>query len=289
MTNTASADGQDNQRIWFITGASSGLGQALALAALQRGDSAVLVSRDASASAALAERFPGRALALAADVREESSIQNAVDAAITRFGRLDVIANIAGYGLFGGVEEATDRQARAIFDTNVFGVLNVLRATLPLLRSQRSGHILQGSSFYGQTAHAGVGMLAATKYAVEGLSDALAAELAPLGVAVTIVEPGPMATPFLANLAFADPLADYDQTARTVQQALSEMPAAAASIPGNAARAILAAVDAPAPPLRLALGVAAEDAMRLALTDRLAVLDDWAAITREVDAVSTSS
>ncbi|MFD0531485.1 SDR family NAD(P)-dependent oxidoreductase [Kitasatospora arboriphila] len=139
-------------------------------------------------------------LLLRADVRDERAVRDAVDSTLARFGRIDVVANNAGYGLFGAVEEASDTQVRAVFDTNVFGVLNVLRATLPVLRAQRSGHVLQGSSVYGQSAHPGVGLLAATKHAVEGLSDALAAEVAPLGIKVTLIQPGLTATPFLANL-----------------------------------------------------------------------------------------
>jgi short-subunit dehydrogenase len=194
------------------------------------------------------------------------------------------VANNAGYGLFGAVEEAADEQARAVFDTNVFGVLNVLRATLPVLRAQRSGHILEGSSFYGQSAHAGVGLLAATKYAVEGLSDALAAELAPLGIAVTLVQPGPTATAFLANLDTTETLGDYDGTVRAVQKALGELPAEAFSTPERVVQGMLAAVDADRPPLRLALGSSGGRAMRAALQARLADLDEWQAVTDAVDA-----
>jgi NAD(P)-dependent dehydrogenase (short-subunit alcohol dehydrogenase family) len=188
----------ETSRVWFITGASSGIGQELARQALGAGEAVAAVARNKAAMAGLGGS--GQLLAVDADVRDEAAVAKAVDAAASRFGRIDVVANNAGYGLFGAVEEAADAQARAIFDTNVFGVLNVLRAVLPVLRAQRSGHILQGSSYFGQTAIPGVGLLAATKYAVEGLSDALAAEVAPLGIKVTLIQPGLVATPFLANL-----------------------------------------------------------------------------------------
>ncbi|MBB5965637.1 SDR family NAD(P)-dependent oxidoreductase [Planomonospora venezuelensis] len=276
-------------RSWFVTGGSSGIGRELVLAALGRGDSVAAVARRAGDVADLAGRLPGRFLALELDVRDESAVRAGVDRAVAEFGRLDVVANNAGYGLFGAVEEVTDAQARAVFDTNVFGALNVLRAALPVLRAQRSGHVLQGSSVYGQTAHPGVGLLAATKYALEGLSDALAAELAPLGVKVTLVEPGYTATAFLSNLAFAEPAPDYDPTVRAVQRSLGDLPPEAFADPARVARAMLAVVDAEHPPLRLALGGQAENDMRASLLARLRDLDEWAAVAREVDREPVSS
>jgi short-subunit dehydrogenase len=153
-----------------------------------------------------------------------------------------------------------------------------------VLRSQRSGHILQGSSYYGQTAHPGVGLLAATKYAVEGLTDALAGELEPLGIRVTLVEPGPTATAFLSNLELAATIDDYDQTVRAVQKAIGELPPEAFNLPGRVAGAVLAAVDAEHPPLRLATGGVAVQEMRTALQGRLAELEAWAYVSEAVDA-----
>ncbi|WP_116247619.1 SDR family NAD(P)-dependent oxidoreductase [Nocardiopsis sp. FIRDI 009] len=281
MTDNTPPSG--TSRGWFVTGGSSGIGRELVLAALTRGDRVAAVARRVDALADLDERFPGRLLALAADVRDQDAVRGAVDETTDRFGRIDVVANNAGYGLFGAVEESTDAQARAVFDTNVFGVLNVLRATLPVLRGQRSGHILQGSSIYGQLAPPGVGLLAATKHAVEGMSDALAAELAPLGITVTLVEPALTATPFLSNLDFAETIEDYDQTVRTVQESLGGLPPEAFCDPVRAAQAILNAVDSGNPPRRLALGRQAEIDLRAALTDRLKDLDRWAETTRGVD------
>jgi NAD(P)-dependent dehydrogenase (short-subunit alcohol dehydrogenase family) len=279
MTNTSSQAG----KTWFVTGATSGIGWELTQAGLRRGDQVAAIARDVTPLDDVVEQYDGRLLTIAANVRDQAAVETAVKQTVATFGRIDVVANNAGYGLFGAVEESTDEQARAIFDTNVFGVLNVLRATLPVLRQQGSGHILQGSSLYGQTAVPGVGLLAATKYAVEGLSDALAAEVAPLGVKVTLVQPSPTATAFLSNLEVATPTADYDQTVREVQKAIGDLPPEAFSSPALVAQAILAAVDSDEPPLRLALGSAGEGEMRAALTARLADLDNWAAVTRGVD------
>ncbi|WP_040812329.1 SDR family NAD(P)-dependent oxidoreductase [Nocardia concava] len=272
-------------RIWFITGASSGIGHELAVQALTSGEAVIAVARNTETLSASTQS--DRLLTIEADVRDEAAVAKAVEQGVAHFGRIDVVANMAGYGLFGAVEEASDPQARAIFDTNVFGVLNVLRATLPVLRGQRSGHILQGSSYYGQTADPGVGLLAATKYALEGLSDALAAELAPLGIHVTLVQPGLTATPFLSNLDAANTThADYDQTVRTVQQAIGALPATAFSPVDRVAAGIRTAVTSANPPRRLALGTAGSDSMRTALTARLADLDHWAPVTNLVDALT---
>ncbi|WP_031013807.1 SDR family NAD(P)-dependent oxidoreductase [Streptomyces sp. NRRL F-5727] len=274
---------QTHLRVWLITGATSGIGRELTRQALENGEAVAALARDTSPLDELGRAHGERLLLLPADVSDEQAVQGAVDATRAHFGRIDVVANNAGYGLFGAVEEATDAQVRAVFDTNVFGVLNVLRATLPVLRAQRSGHILQGSSVYGQSAHPGVGLLAATKYAVEGLSDALAAEVAPLGVKATLIQPGMTATPFLARLDVADGLGDYDQTVREVQKGIGELPASAFSTASRIAEGIRAAVDSPHPPLRLALGTSSATGMRAALDARLADLDGWRGVTDAVD------
>ncbi|WP_216911101.1 SDR family NAD(P)-dependent oxidoreductase [Nocardia noduli] len=269
--------------VWFITGASSGIGRELVHQALEAGEAVAAVARHIEALGDLGGS--DRLLTIEADVRDEAAVAKAVEQTVARFGRIDVVANNAGYGLFGAVEEAADVQARAIFDTNVFGVLNVLRAVLPVLRDQRSGHILQGSSYYGQTADPGVGLLAATKYAVEGLSDALVAEVAPLGIRVTLVQPGLTATPFLGNLdTAAATYTDYDQTVRVVQQAIQALPTSAFSGVERVAAGIRTVVASDNPPRRLALGVAGADSMRKALAARIAVLDEWATVTDMVDA-----
>ncbi len=270
---------------WLITGASSGIGLALAHAAAGRGDNVVAVSRDPASLAALVDASGPRVLALSVDVRRRAEVDEAVRRAVDAFGRIDIVANNAGYGLFGAVEESTDEQARNIFDTNVFGVLHVLRATLPVLRAQRAGHVLQGSSYYGRVAHPGVGLLTATKYAVEGLTDALVGELKPLGIKVTLVEPGPTATAFGANLQVAGVIDDYDRTVRVAQKAIADLPPDAFNAPERVAEAILAVVDAERPPLRLVTGGYAVREIRAALQAQLDELDAWAATAEAVDGV----
>jgi NAD(P)-dependent dehydrogenase (short-subunit alcohol dehydrogenase family) len=268
---------------WLITGASSGIGLALAHAAAGRGDNVVALARDVSSLETLVDKHGARVLPLAVDVRRQAEVEGAVSRAVEAFGRIDVVANNAGYGVFGAVEESTDEQARGIFDTNVFGVLNVLRATLPVLRAQRGGHILQGSSYYGRTAHPGVGLVAATKYAVEGLTDALVGELEPLGIKVTLVEPGPTATAFVAGLVVAPAITDYDQTVRQVQKAIAELPPEALNAPERVATTILAAVDADHPPRRLPTGGTAVREIRAALRSQLDELDTWAPVAEAAD------
>ena len=277
-TSSESSD-STSIKTWFITGASSGIGRQLALAALARGEKVAAAARNIAPLAELAQAFPDQVLPIALDVRIEQSVQDAVQQTVNRFGRIDVVANNAAYGLFGGVEEATDQQLRDLFDTNVFGALGVLRAVLPVLRRQGSGHILQGSSVYGLTSHAGVGALAATKHALEGLTDALREEVAPLGIHVTLIEPGMTATSFLANLQVAPPIAAYDPTVRQVQQAIGNLPADAFLDVKNLVQAILVAVDHPTPPARLVLGEAALQAVRSTLEGRLKDLAHWQSLT----------
>ncbi|TRW88027.1 SDR family NAD(P)-dependent oxidoreductase [Mycolicibacterium sp. 018/SC-01/001] len=285
MTRTSHdpKSGPNTRRTWFITGASSGIGLELAHAAAGRGDNVTAIARSERNLQRLNDAYADRVVVRAADVADPAALRAAVESTVATFGRIDVVANNAGFGLFGAVEESTDGQARAIFDTNVFGVLNVLRATLPVLRAQGSGHILQGSSYYGQVAHPGVGLLAATKYAVEGLTDALVGELSPLGITVTLVEPGPTATAFLDNLDLAETISDYDSTVREVQKSIGELPPSAFNSPARVAAAIIEAVDAPAPPLRLATGTHAVSEMRAALRSRLAELDAWEHLSASVD------
>ena len=285
MTNSAGTQ-SPSTRTWFITGASSGIGRALAVRAAERDDNVIAVARHLEGLTQLSEEYGDRILAVSADVADLDQLQRAVTAGVERFGRIDFVANNAGYGVFGAVEEATDAQARAIFDTNVHGVLNVLRATLPTLRAQKSGHILQGSSYFGQLAHAGVGMIAATKFAVEGLTEALFGELEPLGIKVTLIEPGLTATSFLTNLDHVDTIADYDQTVREVLKTIGGLPPTAFNSAERVVDAIIAATEATTAPRRIATGSAAVQAIRSALVARIAELDEWTPVSTAVDAGS---
>ena len=267
---------------WFITGASSGIGFALARAAAERGDNVVAVARTVTALQDLAAEHRPRILAIAGDVRRQQDVEDAVSRAVSAFHRIDVVANNAGYGVFGAVEEVSDEQARGIFDTNVFGLLNVMRATLPVLRAQGGGHLLQGSSYFGRVAHPGVGLLSATKYAVEGLTEALFDEVEPLGITVTLVEPGPTATPFGGNFVVAETtLTAYDASVRGAKDDGSDVPAG--DDPDRVAAAILEAVDADRPPRRLVTGSTAFREVRDSLKAQLAELDAWASTSKAVD------
>ncbi|CDO87933.1 cis-2,3-dihydrobiphenyl-2,3-diol dehydrogenase [Mycobacterium triplex] len=276
MTNTP-------HRNWFITGASSGMGLALTQAAIRRGDNVVGLARNTEPLKELVAEHPRQVLVHSADIRDQSQIEDAVTQGLEKFGRIDVVVNSAGYGLWGGVEEATDAQVRAAFETNVFGTLNVLRATLPSLRAQRSGHIVSVTAYRGQSASAGMGLISAFNYAKEGLSDGLYEELKPLGIHVTMVEPGPSETGFRGNLDRAPEIADYDQTVREALKAIRELPPEHFNLPEPIATAILAAVDADEPPLRLATGSVAVNTIRKTLQSRLANLEAWEAVSVAVD------
>jgi NAD(P)-dependent dehydrogenase (short-subunit alcohol dehydrogenase family) len=276
------------RRTWFITGTSSGVGHELAIAALERGDRVAATARNTEPIAELVIRFPDQVLAVTLDVRDEDAARFAVKRTVETFGRIDIVVNNAGYGLFGAVEATTDEQARAIFDTNVFGVLNVLRAALPVLRLQRAGHIIQMSSIFGHMSFPGSGMLAATKHAVGGVTEALAIELAPLGIRITLIEPNALNTSFMSKVVLAEPIPDYDQTVAALLRSLSAVPPESLPSASRVAAMILKAVDAEQPPVHLALGRTAEDEIRTALTTRLRDLDDWTETTRELDAPQTN-
>ena len=285
VTMNRTSNSRPSPRTWFVTGASSGIGLAMTRAALQRGDNVVATARTTEALVDLAKQYPASLRAIMADVRDEAAVASAVAQTVTAFGRIDVVANNAAFGIFGGIEEITGEQWRAIFDTNFFGTMNVLRAALPIMRKQRSGHVLIGSAHYGQSSHSGVGSVAATKHALEGITDSLADELGPLGIKVTAFEPGFTKTEFLARLGMGkNQSPDYDQTVRATYAAVGQMPPEAFSSAAGVAAAVLEIVDAPIPPRRLATGSASFKLLKDSLQMRLKDLDDWAKVTTAVDA-----
>jgi NAD(P)-dependent dehydrogenase (short-subunit alcohol dehydrogenase family) len=280
MTETDSK----RRRVWFITGTSSGMGYAAAKAALEHGDLVAATARDTSAVEELVADFPGRALALKLDVRDEEAARMAVSRTVGEFGRIDVVFNNAGFALVGSVEGTSDKQARNLFDTGFFGVINVLRAALPVLRSQRSGHVLQMSSVFGEMSFPGTGMLAAVKQALGGATQAMSAELAPLGIKFTQIEPGGLRTQFLAKWIVAEhSIADYDDTVGATLTGLKDLPPEAVADVSRVAAAFLELVEAEYPPMRLVLGGWAEGIMRKELADRSADLDNWSHLTKSVD------
>jgi NAD(P)-dependent dehydrogenase (short-subunit alcohol dehydrogenase family) len=268
----------DSQRVWLITGASSGLGRALAEAVLDRGERAVLAARTEDPLAELAERHPDDAVAAPLDVTDAEAVCGAVNDAVRRFGRVDVVVNGAGYGLFGALEELSDEELRREFNTNVFGSLNVTRAALPYLRRQRSGHIVQISSLEGVApAVAGESAYAGTKFAVEGIAEGLAKDVEHLDIRVTIVEPGPLRTEFATGASVTAP--QDDDYAESVGGALEWFEGLAGNQPNDprrVAEAIITVVDADEPPLRLTLGEEAIAAIREKLDAQRHELDVWA-------------
>ncbi|KKK07587.1 SDR family NAD(P)-dependent oxidoreductase [Micromonospora sp. HK10] len=260
-------------KTWFITGASRGFGRAWAAAALARGDRVAATARNEQALEGLVEAYGDGVLPLVLDVTDRSAVFAAVARATEAFGTLDVIVNNAGYGLFGMVEETTEEQARAQMETNFFGALWVTQAALPVLRAQGSGHIMQVSSIGGLAAFPTLGLYNASKWALEGLSEALAAEIAPLGVKLTIVEPGPYATDWSTDSAVhTDPIAAYEPV-REARRA-----GAAARTPADpavTAQVILTLADTAQPPLRLFLGPYPYPVAEKVYQDRLATWHEW--------------
>lgn len=257
-------------RVWLITGCSTGLGRALAEEVIGRGDFVVATARRVETLEELQRVAPERCLTVALDVVEHDSIRSAMAHALGWHGRLDVLVNNAGYGLVGAVEEVSDAEARGIFDTNVFGLIETTRAALPQMRRQRSGRIINISSMGGISGFGGMGLYSATKFAVEGLSEALALELRPLGIRVMIVEPGPFRTSFRAGLAHAkNEIGDYAGTAGKMRGITRDRSIQQPGDPCLGARAIVTAALSEKPPLHLPLGQICYDTVRAKL-DRLA-------------------
>lgn len=251
------------ERVWLITGASTGFGRELAEQALAQGDSVVATARRPEQLADLAERFGKACLAQPLDVTDRASIDAAVAAALKRFGRVDVLVNNAGYGLAGAIEEASEEEYMPVFATNVFGLIHVTKALLPQFRKQRSGNIVNLSSIGGLVGSLGWGYYNASKFAVNGFSEALAAEMGPLGVHVTVVEPGPFRTDFLgrSGVEAEQRIADYDATAGKTREYFHSQAGKQVGDPAKAVAAIIAAVEAAEPPKHLVLGKLAFDRM----------------------------
>lgn len=247
---------------------------------LARGERAVVTARRLESVRPFEQKFPDQALALRLDVTEPDSVREAVTQAIRRMGRIDVLVNNAGYGVVGAVEEVTDGEARGIFETNVMGLLSVTQAVLPHMRQRRSGHILNISSMTGLFAPPGFGLYSGTKFAVEGLSEALAAEVKPLGIRVTLVEPGPFRTNFRGGLVIAATvLPDYEKTVGLVRRTMSEPGGKQPGNPALAAKVMIEVVNAANPPLRLPLGQIAIAQIRNKLASVEQDVAQWEQVT----------
>ncbi|HJP79463.1 MAG TPA: oxidoreductase [Pseudonocardiaceae bacterium] len=264
-------------RVWLITGTSAGFGRHLAETLISRGERVVATARNAASIKDLAERAPEQVLTVRLDVTDQASIREAVDAALAHFGRIDVLVNNAGHGLIGALEELSEAQLRAVLETNVFGVAAVTRAVLPTMRAQRGGHIVQLSSVGGVVGNPGHAAYATSKFALEGMSEALAGELAPLGIRVSIVEPGPFRTEFAGrSMTFAEPIDDYrDTPAGGLRTRFRDQDGNQPNDPARAAEAIILLVDRADSPLRLPLGPEAVTRIRAKLTAQLDDLAAW--------------
>lgn len=272
-------------RTWFITGASRGFGALIAEKALAAGDAVVAAARNPKTVTDRLGDHPNL-LAVTLDVTDEAQAHAAAKAAVERFGRIDVLVNNAGYGLLGAVEEASGAEVEALYRTNVFGLLAVTRAVLPHMRRQRSGRILNLSSVGGLRSGAGFGVYCSTKFAVEGLTEALSAELAPLGVFATAVEPGYFRTDFLDSTSLSispASIADYHETAGATRTRAAEVSHNQPGDPRRLAQVLVEFVDAPNPPVRLPLGSDTAAATEAVAAAHLAVLKDWRAVAESTD------
>jgi NADP-dependent 3-hydroxy acid dehydrogenase YdfG len=276
---------QSPQRVWFITGASTGFGRLLAEQTLRAGHKVVATARKPEQIANLSHDYADRCLVLPLDVTNQTQVNSAVTETLAKFGRVDVLVNNAGYGVAGAIEEVSAAEFLPMFETNIFGLLRVTRAFLPQFRKQHSGHILNLSSIGGVVAGPGIGFYNATKFAVEGISEALAAELAPLGIRVTIIEPGPFRTDFLgrSGVVAKTRIPDYDSTAGNMRKYFAESDGKQRGDPLRAVEAMMQVVESPEPPLRLLLGVSALQRLRAKFDNWQKEIAAWEQVTVGAD------
>src|SRR5580693_5232906 len=267
-------------RVWLITGANSGFGQAITKAAVAAGDVVVATARRLSTLDDLVAAHPDQVEALPLDVTNAGAIEATVQDVIARHGRIDVLVNNAGRSHVGAAEETTDAELRSLFDVHLFGPAALIRAVLPHMRSRRSGAIVQLSSMGGQMSFAGFSAYSATKFALEGMSEALADEVRPLGTKVLIVEPGAFRTELFGNISASTPISDYAGTAGQTRHMIEASAGVQPGDPAKAAAAILTALDAPDTPLRLPLGDDAVDAILGHLDNTRDDITTWEKLAR---------
>ena len=251
-------------RVWLITGVSGGIGRALAIEAAQNGDIVYGTLRKTDQLEAFDKLVPGKTFGTILDVNKHQNISAVLDQIIKHNGRIDILVNNAGYGLFGAIEEVSMEEARQQMETNFFSVMALTQAVLPIMRKQGSGQILQVSSMSGVRANAGTGLYNASKFALEGLSEALALEVKHLNIKVILIEPGPFRTDWAgaSSVRAKNSISDYDPSSGERLKALEKMNGNQPGDPVKAAKAIIIAVNSDNPPLRLVLGKIALDAMR---------------------------
>jgi short-subunit dehydrogenase len=282
MTSSPSPAHKD--RTWFITGASTGFGRLLAEEVLKAGNKAIVTARNIEKVIDLERQYPGKAKAFSLDVTDYPQIASVVAQSTASYGPINVLVNNAGYGLTGAIEEVTEDEMMPMFNTNVFGLIRVTQALLPHFRKQGSGHILNISSIGGLVGSPGWGFYHSTKFAVEGLSEALAQELAPLGIHVTVIEPGPFRTDFLgrSGVEAEQRIPEYDDTAGKAREYLNSQSGKQPGDPLRAVHAMMAVVESPNPPLHLILGA-------LALKRFRAKMDQWQKEIAEWESTTTGA
>ncbi len=283
----------DNAKVWLITGSSTGFGRSLTEAVLKKGDRVIATARKPEQLDDLVTKYPDKAKAVRLDVTNPQEVHDAVDAAIDAFGRIDVLVNNAGYGTVGAIEEVSDEAIRRQFDTNVFGALEMMRTVLPIMRQQHSGHILNVSSVGGFASFGATGIYCATKFALEALSEALAKEVATLGIKVTIIEPGAFRTDFNGRSLSAPEqlIEDYAPISSTYLKWLEDMDGKQPGDPDKAAVAMIQVVESDNPPLRLALGADAVAVIEEKLKSVKVELDTWkeVSVNTAFDGVETGA
>lgn len=274
-------------RNWFITGTSSGFGRIMTEKLLARGDRVTATLRKEGPLDDLKARYPNTLDVALLDVTDMGAVRRTVDEAFARMGRIDVVVNNAGYGLFGAAEEVTDEQIRHQIDTNIMGSIEVIRASLPHLRAQGGGRVIQVSSAGGQLAHPGFSLYHTTKWGIEGFVEAVALEVAPFGIEFTIIEPGATKTRFGEGLVMPEPMAAYDDTpVGAMRRGAGGSPFGVQGDPEKSVDAMIASVNTSPAPRRLVLGSSAHTRIREALQKRLAELDAQKDIAFSADADS---
>lgn len=273
------------KKVWLITGCSTGFGRALAQEVLAKGYNAAVAARNTDDIKDIINAYPDTALAIRLDVTVPAEITAAVENTVNRFGQIDVLVNNAGIGYFAAIEESEDEQVRRMFEINVFGLAKMTQAVLPIMRKQRSGHILNISSIGGLRSFPGVGFYNATKFAVDGFSEALSKETAPLGIKVTIVAPSGFRTDWAGRSA-KDTTIKIEDYATTAGKNSDDIRGYSGNQPGDpvrAAKAMISVTESDNPPLRLLLGVAALRGARAKVEELIHDFDTWAEVTEGAD------
>jgi len=272
-------------KVWLITGCSTGFGRYLALEALETGYKVAVAARKTTDIADIIAKYPETAIAVQLDVTDEKQIKEAVRATLEKFGKIDVLVNNAGIGYFGAIEESEEAEVRRMFEINVFGLARMTQEVLPHMRKQRSGHILNIASIGGLRSFPGVGFYNATKYAVDGLSESLSKEVAPLGIKVTIIAPSGFRTDWAGRSAknSATIIEDYEATAGKNKGDIRGYSGNQPGDPVRAAKAMILVTETENPPLRLLLGEAAMKGARIKLDELKHDFDTWEAVTVGAD------